>query len=294
MELSEQFVRQSEVEDHARLRVPAEERRRMEIQKYCVYNQTSESFLSLEITAEEGILTYLKGMIANRSRRFEVGHWAVRPKGSCTFGLLSARDLISLDEYYRVIHVVESFPALRVAEFRPDAASVLTLPVHTIDSTQTRPGHQLVICVAEEMEFRLNSTSNLPPSDEMKQSASAMEKADPLKKWLSFPADRDRRLASREDWPRMVAYDWTGDALEVNGISDFSSTGLYLLTEKRWPLGSQIMMTLQRTEAVDENAEHAITVQLRVTRWGKDGVGLMFDQPVAADGESTLKAACAK
>jgi hypothetical protein len=38
---------------------------------------------------------------------------------------------------------------------KPQAESVLELPTHTIYSSQTQPGDQLVICVAEEMEHRL-------------------------------------------------------------------------------------------------------------------------------------------
>jgi hypothetical protein len=75
----------------------------------------------------------------------------------------------------------------------------------------------------------------------------------------------------------------------VNGIRDISSTGLYLLTEKYWPLGTMVMLTLQRTDEVDENSKHSITVQLRVTRWETDGIGLVFVQPEAQQ-QSTLMA----
>jgi hypothetical protein len=38
-------------------------------------------------------------------------------------------------------------------------------------------------------------------------------------------------------------------------------------------------MTLQRTDGINENGtNNAISVQLRVVRWGKDGVGLAFMQ----------------
>jgi uncharacterized membrane protein (UPF0127 family) len=60
-------------------------------------------------------------------------------------------DLIYLDENYRVIHLVEYFPTFRIAPLRTQAESVLELPTHTIYSSQTQPGDQLVICVADEM-----------------------------------------------------------------------------------------------------------------------------------------------
>jgi hypothetical protein len=65
------------------------------------------------------------------------------------------------------------------------------------------------------------------------------------------------------------------------------------MTEMRWPLGTLITLTLQRTDGVSEDTlPHAITVQLRVTRWGKDGVGLAFTQ--SAMEESQLMALTAQ
>ena len=58
-----------------------------------------------------------------------------------------------------------------------------------------------------------------------------------------------------------------------------SASGLYLITEERWPLGTQVTMTLQRTDGLnDDPRNNTIRVQLRVTRWGRDGVGLAFMQ----------------
>ena len=65
----------------------------------------------------------------------------------------------------------------------------------------------------------------------------------------------------------------------MHGVRDLSANGLYLMTEARWPLGTLITLTLQRTDGGSDDAlPNAITVQLRVMRWGKDGVGLAFTQ----------------
>jgi len=259
----------------------------MERRKYCVYNQTSESFLSFGVTVADNIFARLKGIIGKRAASMDEGLWIVRPNVVHTFGVFSARDLVYLDEEYRVLQVVESFPTFRIADLIADAASVLELPVHTIYSSHTQPGNQLVICVAEEMEFRLQSSANAqPPEDVMKTEdlEGEMETANLPKGWLSQRLFRDRRRASREQWPGLVdydAYDSTGTALAVHGIRDISSTGLYLLTKERWPIGSLVMMTLQRTDGSDDNSKRSISVQMRVIRWASDGVGLLFVQPVA-------------
>jgi hypothetical protein len=64
-------------------------------------------------------------------------------------------DLIYLDEDCRVMEVIESFPTFRVSPSSPRPSSILALPIHSIYSSQTQSGDQLVLCVAEEMQGRL-------------------------------------------------------------------------------------------------------------------------------------------
>jgi uncharacterized protein len=130
----------------------------MKSKSYCVYNQTRESFLSLDVTAADTIFSRLKGLIGRLKLRSDEGIWVVPSRGVHTLGLLFPLDLIYLDENYRVIHLVEYFPSFRIAPLKTQAESVLELPTHTIYSSQTQPGDQLVICVAEEMEVRLKGS----------------------------------------------------------------------------------------------------------------------------------------
>jgi uncharacterized membrane protein (UPF0127 family) len=85
--------------------------------------------------------------------------WVVPSSGVHTLGVLFPLDLIYLDENYRVIHLIEHFPRFRIAPLRIQAASVLELPTHTIYSSQTQPGDQLLICAAEEMGARLSKST---------------------------------------------------------------------------------------------------------------------------------------
>jgi hypothetical protein len=71
-------------------------------------------------------------------------------------GVLFPLDLIYLDENHKVIHVFEHFPRFRVAPLKTQASSVLELPTHTIYSSQTQPGDQLLICAVEEIANRFN------------------------------------------------------------------------------------------------------------------------------------------
>ena len=133
----------------------------MQKQRYCVYNQTRESFLSLGVAAADTTLSRLKGLIGKLKLGLDEGLWIVPSRGIHTVGVLFPLDLVYLDESYKVIHVVESFPTFRISPLITQAASVLELPTHTIYSSRTQPGDQLVICVAEEMEQRLKMS---PPN----------------------------------------------------------------------------------------------------------------------------------
>jgi len=129
----------------------------MDRRKYCVYNQTRECFLSLGVTAADTMLARLRGLIG-RSLRSDEGIWVVPSSGVHTLGVLMPLDLIYLDANHRVIHLVEHFPTFRIAPLRSQSESVLELAPHTIYSSQTQVGDQLLICVAEEMEEWLSRT----------------------------------------------------------------------------------------------------------------------------------------
>lgn len=132
----------------------------MDRRTYCVYNQTRECFLSLGVTLADTTFTRLRGLIGRLKLSFDEGLWVVPSCGVHTLGVLFPLDLIYLDENHRVIQFVEHFPGFCIAPLRAQAASVLELPTHTIYSSQTQPGDQLLICPVEEMESRLNRETN--------------------------------------------------------------------------------------------------------------------------------------
>jgi len=139
----------------------------MSKQTYCVYNQTRECFLSLGVTPADTTFARLKGLIGRLRLRFDEGLWVVPSCGVHTFGVLFPVDLVYLDHNHRVIEIVEHFPRFRIAPLRSQAASVLELPTHTIYSSQTLVGDQLLICGVEEMVGRLNRAAIGQLSDQL-------------------------------------------------------------------------------------------------------------------------------
>ncbi len=131
----------------------------MEVQKYCVYNQTRESFLSLGVTVADATTEDIQDLVDRVSVKPDSGVWIVPYRGTLPIHSLTPVDLVYLDSNYRVIQEIESFLTYSAEALRDEAASVLVLPAHTIYSSQTQPGDQMVICVADEMERRLERLS---------------------------------------------------------------------------------------------------------------------------------------
>ena len=138
----------------------------MERRTYCVYNETRECFLSLNVRAADTIFSRLKGLIGRLRLKADEGIWVVPSRGVHTLGLFFPVDLIYLDENYRVIHLVEYFPSFRIGPLKTQAESVLELPTHTIYSSHTQPGDQLVICIAEDLKRRLQPVEAMQNSDQ--------------------------------------------------------------------------------------------------------------------------------
>ncbi len=56
-------------------------------------------------------------------------------------------------------------------------------------------------------------------------------------------------------------------------------TGLFVLTEDRWFIGTLLMLTLQNMACIEEDEMHSISLQARVVRQDKAGVGFEFVIP---------------
>jgi hypothetical protein len=286
----------------------------MESQKLCAYNQTRECFLGLEVTAADLSYSNVKTRMATLAFKSGEGLWLVPFRGMPESGMHIPFDLIYLDEDCRVVDLVESYPTFRASSSGPKPASVLVLPTHSVYSSQTQFGDQLVICAAGEMERRLERFSGSsgiagavrnaallrqtplwsggpgllqledrsqedPDSQqthEMDLIAPGMKSVRPPRSWLERWWSPDPRKAPREPAYGLAAYYWTGANPEPHDVKDISSTGLYLVTEERWYPGTLILMTLTRTDCGEECAERSIAVHSRAVRWGNDGVGLQF------------------
>ena len=126
---------------------------------YCVFNQTKETFLALNVTCASTAVARLRGLLGKFAIRPGEGLWLVPSQGLHTMGLLFPIDVVYLDADYRVIHVIEHLNPFRVAPIRLSAATVLELPLHTIFTSQTRVGDQLLVCLPDEMHVAIENAN---------------------------------------------------------------------------------------------------------------------------------------
>jgi hypothetical protein len=130
----------------------------MELRRLCAYNQTRECFLGLEVAATNLTSAELKEQLRKLALKSGEGLWIRQFKGMPDVNMRAPLDLIYMDEDCRVNEVVEAYPTFHPLSLR--AASVLALPTHSIYSSQTQAGDQIVLCVAEEMQRRLEGLSS--------------------------------------------------------------------------------------------------------------------------------------
>jgi hypothetical protein len=137
-----------------------EKRGSMEARKLCAYNQTRECFLGLEVVGADLAHAVLAERIKALGLRSGEGLWIAPFRGLPTAELPAPLDVLYLDEEGRVLDAVESYATSPQKPSGAKPASVLVLPAHSIYSSQTQTGDQLVVCAADEMESRLERLSS--------------------------------------------------------------------------------------------------------------------------------------
>jgi uncharacterized membrane protein (UPF0127 family) len=131
-------------------------------QRYCVFNLTRESFLSLGVARADTSWSRLRGLLGRRRLQPNDGLWVVPSQGIHTFGVPFAIDVVYLDKHDSVVQVIDHLGPFRVGPIHTGAASVIELPPRSIRSSQTQPGDQFLICSPDEMVQYLKHGEHRP------------------------------------------------------------------------------------------------------------------------------------
>lgn len=204
MELLEKITEATEMQRETSLE-PSRYARMIESRKHCAYNQTRECFLGLEVKTADLPPAVVGEWLAAHPLKSGEGVWMAPFKGISAADVTAPLDLIYLDQDCRVVDTVESFPTFQVSLSSPKPHSVLALPAHSIYSSQTQLGDQLVLCVAEEMGSqlqRLNNARNSPAPRTTAITGAMLLRENPL--WSGGPGilglnDRQVDDTSRQD-----------------------------------------------------------------------------------------------
>jgi uncharacterized membrane protein (UPF0127 family) len=260
----------------------------MTTERVCVYNLTRQSFLSLGVRVADTQWARLRGLLGNVRLRVDDGLWVVPSQGIHTFGLTFPVDVVYLDAYSRVIHLVQHLGPFRIGPLRRHARSVLELPTASVFCSNTQVGDQFVICSPEELGAVLNSQpENRQGGRSVMGESLEGDPADhgPTRNgsWLAritrrFRNLKDRRLANRCAIPGLVSFYFEGGAPEPHAVLNLSTSGAYISTHRLWYPGTVIELTLQMAAKAGEPPESRLAVHLpcRVVRCGAGGVGVRF------------------
>jgi hypothetical protein len=103
-------------------------------------------------------------------------------------------------------------------------------------------------------------------------------------RWL-YPGayETDRRIGRRIPIPELVAYDVSSGVPRAFEVDNVSSSGIYLITEERWPTGSLLSLSMQREGPHETHIDQQIQFQAETVRWGAKGIGLAFILPKGMD-----------
>jgi Flp pilus assembly protein TadG/uncharacterized membrane protein (UPF0127 family) len=245
--------------------------------KFCVYNETRQSFLSLGVNLAGASMPWWTALVTKRTARNEGGVWVKPSQAAHTIGAMFPVDLIYLDADRKVIHLVEHLQPFRLGPIRIGCESVLEMPPRTIHMSQTRIGDRVLICSADEMGA-MDASAKSVTSNGTNGGRPAWRL---IRRWIAVwrAALSERRAHKRLSLP-VIAYYWTGGVNQSSQVKAISLTGAYIVTEDRWSPGTVLMLTLQydpeyvKSTAIEGDPGIAVAVRAKVVHVAADGIGV--------------------
>ena len=109
------------------------------------FNRTRATYLATDLIIAGTHWSRFRGLMATKSSHFPRGRglWIRPSHGIHTFAMRFPIDAVYLDRDRIVVHIEESLKPWRVAPIRIAAASVLELPVGTVQESATALGDQI-------------------------------------------------------------------------------------------------------------------------------------------------------
>ena len=118
------------------------------------FNRTRTTYLATELLIARTHWSRFRGLMATDASRFRPGQglWIVPSHGVHTFAMRFPIDAVYLDQERIVIHLEQGLKPWRVAAVRVQAASVLELPIGTVNDTKTEVGDRVDILMERPLD----------------------------------------------------------------------------------------------------------------------------------------------
>jgi uncharacterized membrane protein (UPF0127 family) len=108
-------------------------------------NLTRDTEIAGNLAAATGIFSRMKGLLGRKSLPAGEGLWIKPCKSIHTIGMKFPIDVIFLDAGNMVVAALPAIQPGRLSPFYASAASVIELPVGTIEQTATQPGDSIAL-----------------------------------------------------------------------------------------------------------------------------------------------------
>ena len=224
-------------------------------------------------------------------------------------------DLIFLDSQMRVLHFAEMKPEDQFPSVSDQTASMLMLPYGSLAAVELVRGEALIFYIPDSpgeppSPARLAAAEPAPgaimkrgrsgthnpvqgPVTPSNPGATDAQQPEPPKeprirrflRWIdpTLVSPPEMRISVRRPSPELVAYIADAGGPQLFRIGDISSSGIYLLTEKRWQIGERFQLTLQREGPPQEDSHAVVKVDAETVRLGLEGIGMRFLLPLGMD-----------
>ena len=110
-----------------------------------VHNHTKQTSLAARVTVADSGLSRLVGLLGRQSLQPGTGIWIVPANAIHTIGMLFRFDVVLIDKNHKVVGLRERIRPFWMTWPNFRAHSVLELPAHTISSSHTAIGDELLI-----------------------------------------------------------------------------------------------------------------------------------------------------
>ncbi|HLY40410.1 MAG TPA: hypothetical protein VKR52_04310 [Terracidiphilus sp.] len=260
--------------------------------RYCIYNRTTDRFLSVGTTVVDGAIEPFEVMELPPDVENITAEWGlcVVPAQSFSRGYFTFPiGVVFLDADRRVLECFEWTPG----EEWPDepgseAVSVLVMPSQSVAASRTHPGDQFIICPAEELVRHLARIPSVKNGGSASSSTGEECEAEPLETPVREKKSRNGRRAQKPDaaTPRILEASEQPNVM-VDQPAKKSADSWHI--GESYQRGTSNGVEIRQTDLQADEIESVVS---QVLQWSRPGEVKLPAEPEAAPPAIDHSATC--